>query len=83
MKYYPTLPAAMLLSEEEIQNLVSEGTLLGVGSSGQAFRTRYKGKDVVAKVAHSKKRARLFEGEVRTMLALDGLGGAPRVLAAC
>ncbi|XP_063587689.1 spermatocyte protein spe-8-like [Penaeus indicus] len=42
-----------------------------------------KGKDAVAKVAHTKKRARLFEWEVRTLLALNGLGGTPRVLAVC
>ncbi|XP_047469404.1 calcium-dependent protein kinase 2-like [Penaeus chinensis] len=79
----PTLPATMLLSEGELQSLVSEGTLLGMGSAGKAFRTRYKGADAVVKVAHSRKRARLFEGEVRTLLALKGLGGAPRVLAVC
>lgn len=60
-----------------------EGSLLGMGAYGTAFRIRYEGRDAVVKMARSRKYAPLFWEEVQILVDLKGLGGAPRLLTKC
>ncbi|XP_042893993.1 mitogen-activated protein kinase kinase kinase mlk-1-like [Penaeus japonicus] len=73
----------MMLNEQEVSALVSQGELLGQGSFAKAFRVRYQGRYAVVKVAKLRDSAFSFKEEVGTMLIMNGLAGVPRVLALC
>ncbi|XP_071530529.1 probable serine/threonine-protein kinase mkcF [Panulirus ornatus] len=70
-----------VLSREDLDNLVSQGTVLGYGSYGKAYLVRWDNSSAVLKLGNGRATRRDFEVEAYFLDKLDGAGGAPKLLA--
>ena len=70
------------LSTAEVESM-SKGKILGQGTYGTVFRTKYQGQDAILKLARkdTDRYARVFRDEAEKLKKIDGIAGAPLLLA--